>query len=915
MRSIGADSYATVLAAHHDVVRRALAAHDGREEGTNGDSFFATFTSPSACVAAALSIQRTLGEYRGPGGETLRVRVGIHTGEIATDATGLVGYELHRAARIAAVAHGGQVLLSSTTAALVANSLPAGVTLRDLGPHRLQDLASPDVIFQLVGAGLETDFAPLRSVESLEYTHHLPASTTRFVGRTRDVEELLALIDESRLVTLTGAGGAGKTRLAVETLAAVRRRDGVWFVELASLSDPALVVPTVMTILRLRREEQGAELDSLVNGLRGQSALLALDNCEHLIDTVADVALAIGRHCPGVSIVATSREPLGVDGERVYRVRSLSLAPEVVDGVADVATSDAVELFVTRARAHDASFVLDDSTARAVATICRRLDGIPLALELAASRLATMSLDDLEDRLDQRFRILTGGSRGALPRQQTLGATVAWSYDLLDEPERALLRALSVFAGSFDLRAAEAVGASDIDATGDVVDRLGSLVNKSLVVAERVSTTLRYRLLETIRQYAADQLIQLDGEILASGARRRHAEHYLELCETASPELVRSEQVAWLARLDLEWDNVRSAFTFFASDDAYVEQVVRLAVAGSPFFSTRQHQGPLSHLRRALGSGLALPTTLRAHAQYALAVMTEIAQLDDQANVVANDLLLSAVELSRQLADPSLEAAALVYAAGTSSHISTRADVAAGQAERALDVARRTGDARLIGQALMVVGMTHPPANTAREYYLEAVAKLREAGDVNWVCSALVHLSDCLAADGDSLRESQSLAREGMGIAEELGSTFHYMMHATNYTVWCCLLGEFDAAEREGERVLRTVRRHGVRRDFLVWNVFVAACTAVHAGDFVRGARLTGAHDAIERTLAGSTIRTPLHRELTLREENRARLINALGLEQYERESEVGAIFTLDQVLVLALESRPLAPANVRGPA
>lgn len=901
-----------MLAAHHDVVRGALAAHGGREGGTSGDSFFATFTSPSACVAAALAIQRALGEYRGPQGERLRVRMGIHTGEVATDATGLIGYELHRAARIAAAAHGGQVLLSAATAGLVADSLPSEVALRDLGPHRFKDMDRPDVIFQLEGEGLDASFAPLRSLDHSELSDNLPTSTSRFVGRTREVADVRALIDESRLVTLTGAGGAGKTRLALEAVAHVDRRDGVWFVELAPLSDPEQVATTIVTTLRLRPEVKGTALESLVNSLCAQSVLLVLDNCEHLVDAVADVAVLLGRRCPGVSIVATSREPLGVDGERVYRVRSLSLAPEVVDGVADVAGSDAVDLFVARASARDESFALDDSVARAVARICRRLDGIPLAIELAASRLSTMSLDDLGDRLDQRFRILTGGNRNALPRQQTLGATVAWSYDLLTENERALLRVLSVFAGSFDLRAAEAVCARDDADAVEVVDVVGSLVNKSLVVAERVSTTLRYRLLETIRQFAADQFIQYDGESRAQDARRRHAEHYLELCETAAPELVRSEQVAWLARLDLEWDNLRGAFSFFTSDDTYVEQVVRLAVAGSPFFSTRQHESPIWYLQRAIESGLALAPTLRAHAHYALGVMTEVAQLDERANVVANDLLVSAAELARELGDASLEAPALVYAAGTSLHVLTRAALAAGQAEGALEVARRTGDPRLIGQALMVMGMTHPSRSAAREFYLEAVAKLREAGDVNWVCSALVHLSVGLVADGGSLRESRALASEGMEMAEELGSTFHYMMHATNYALWCCLLGELDAGERVVERVLRAARRHGVRRDFLVWIIFVVACTASASGDFTRGAQLTGAHDALERELARTAPRRSSPREHTVWEDSRATLASALGPKQFEREVALGATFTLDQVidLALALERRPLAPGS-----
>jgi predicted ATPase len=313
--------------------------------------------------------------------------------------------------------------------------------------------------------------------------------------------------------------------------------EGVWFVELAPVTEPDQVPSAVINAMQLHQESDASPLDSLVKMLKAQYALIVLDNCEHVIDTVAKMVDVIGRNCPRVSIIVTSREPLGVDGERVYRVRSLSLPADDVEEAEDLEGSDAVELFVARARAKDSTFELNNAVAPLVASVCRRLDGIPLAIELAASRLSSMSLDDLHSRLDQRFRLLTGGSRNALPRQQTLGATVAWSFDLLTEPERDLLRRLSVFVGGFDLQGAEAVCVEGGFESFDVADLISSLVNKSLVTAERISTSLRYRLLETIRQYAADQLLQIGGESDTYRTRQLHADHYLRLCLAAEPEL------------------------------------------------------------------------------------------------------------------------------------------------------------------------------------------------------------------------------------------------------------------------------------------------------------------------------------------------------------------------------------------
>ena len=454
---LGEDLYAQVLAGHHALVRPALAAHDGREVDTQGDAFFAVFSSLRGCVAAALQMQQALQDHAWPGGERVRVRMGIHCGEAARTAAGLVGLEVHRAARMAAVGHGGQVLVSESAAVLVRDGLPPGAALADLGVHRLKDLGRPERIFQLHAAGLPAGFPPLRSLGNPALPNNLPAQLSAFIGREREVAEVRGLVESSRLVTLTGAGGCGKTRLGLQVAAELLdgSGDGVWLAELAAVTDQDAVAAAVCDALRLAARP-GRALEALLDALALQDVLIVVDNCEHLIAGCAKTAEAIVRRCPRVHLLATSREPLGIGGETIYRVPSLSL-PGPEDSDFAPGSSDAVALFAERARAHGVGLPVEEQAGPLVVSVCRRLDGMPLAIELAAARLRSMSLAELHGRLDQRFRLLTGGSRTALERQQTLRAAVAWSYSLLAGAEQVLLGRLSVFAGGFDLAAAEAV--------------------------------------------------------------------------------------------------------------------------------------------------------------------------------------------------------------------------------------------------------------------------------------------------------------------------------------------------------------------------------------------------------------------------------------------------------------------------
>ncbi|MGH2895991.1 MAG: ATP-binding protein [Solirubrobacteraceae bacterium] len=468
----------------------------------------------------------------------LRVRTGIHSGEASETSAGLVGFDVHRAARVAAVAHGGQILVSETAAALIRDSLPSGASLQDLGLHRLKDLTRPQRIFQVQAPGLDDDFAPLRSLENPALAHNLPARRSTFIGRQQELLDVRALIARSRLVTLTGAGGAGKTQLAVQVAAELLdgSGDGVWLVELGPVTEEEAVVSTISATLGIASRPGRSALDVLLEVLAPQNVLVVIDNCEHLITACAKTADAILKRCPRVHLLATSREPLGIGGETVYRVPSLSLPDAEADDGAALAAVDSVALFLERAHAQGVELVLDNETGSLVASVCRRLDGMPLAIELAAARLRSLPLSTLHGLLDQRFRLLTGSSRSSLERQQTLRATVDWSYSLLSETERWLFRRLSVFTGMFDLEAAVAVCAFSGIGEFDVADNLGSLVDKSLVVAEPEGSAMRYRLLETIGQFATERLIERDEQEAATIVAR-HCEYFLSVVEAAAPHL------------------------------------------------------------------------------------------------------------------------------------------------------------------------------------------------------------------------------------------------------------------------------------------------------------------------------------------------------------------------------------------
>ncbi|MDQ6710307.1 MAG: adenylate/guanylate cyclase domain-containing protein, partial [Candidatus Dormibacteraeota bacterium] len=606
------DRYSDVLHDQRRLMREAIATNAGLELGTEGDSFFVVFVRATDAVQAVVSAQQALAAHAWPEGHPVRVRMGLHTGEARAVGGDYIGLDVHRAARIAASGHGGQIVISDTVLALVEKALPSGVTVRDLGEHRLKDLPRPEHLYQVDIDGFQTDFPPLKSLEIRK--NNVPLQLTTFLGRDKEIAELKPLIQSTRLLTLVGSGGIGKTRLAIQLATEVLESygNGVWIVELAPITDPDLVPRALMTVLDVHEQVGRTPIDSLIDYLRPKDALLLFDNCEHLVESCARLAEMLLQTCPRVRIVATSREGLGVAGESVWRVPSLGVPDaDRLPSFERVAESAAVALFADRAMAASPTFRITEANAAQVVQVCQRLDGIPLAIELAASRLSLLTLPQLVTRLNDRFKVLTGGRRTSLPRQQTLRATIDWSYELLSEPERVLLRRVFVFAGGFTLELAEEVCAWDPLDADDLIDLLSALVAKSLVAVEEQPGGFRYRQLETIREYAAERARTAGEEVEVQG---RHRSRFLALALEAEDNIHGPEQLAWFDRIDVEMANLRAAFEGCLAAQE-VESALRIAAALGLYWRARgRFSEGRDWLERGLASKAAAPATLRAKA-------------------------------------------------------------------------------------------------------------------------------------------------------------------------------------------------------------------------------------------------------------------------------------------------------------
>jgi predicted ATPase/class 3 adenylate cyclase/DNA-binding CsgD family transcriptional regulator len=738
------EAAAKAVARHYELIDASIAAHDGVRpvEQGEGDSVVAAFSLASDAVAAALEVQRTFANELWPTQRGVSVRIALHTGEVRLrDENNYCGPAIIRCARLRSLAHGGQTLLSDAVRDLVIDGLASGVSLRNLGPHRLKDLGRPERVWQLCHPDIGAEFPPLRSLDV--FPNNLRAQLTAFVGREDEMSELRDLLSQHRLVTLTGVGGCGKTRLALQLAAelADSHPGGTWWVELAGVSDPDLVTATVATAVGVRPEPDRPLLATLAEYLAGQDALIVLDNCEQVLASSSAIADDLLGSVPDLAMIATSREPLGTSGELAWRVPSLDL----VSGV---------QLFIDRAALVRPGFTADDTEMAAVSRICERLDGLPLAIELAAARTRMMRPAAIAAALDDRFRLLTGGGKTAQPRQQTLEASVAWSHDLLDGPERALLRRLAVFNGGFTLEAAETVCSGEPVDSYSILDLLGRLIDKSLVQADDLGLESRYRLLETIRHFARERLLE---SAETDDVRNRHLECFLNLAEGAEPELALADGPSWMARLDVEHENLQSALEW-AEITAAHETVLRMVSALSLFWELRGHK------QQGIGG--------RWFAR-ALALDTP----------------------------PSVAKARALWAAGHMGIYGGDLQATLTRTPEALAVAQDIADQRTIARAGItinyIVALLAPQAGIAG---LAEAIELARAGEDQWaVADGLKMMTIALGASGDYDRGVEA-AFELAQVAGLLGNKFYLAWSHAVLAYVDLRRGEFAAARERLER-------------------------------------------------------------------------------------------------------------------
>ncbi len=758
------DRYTQLLADYRQLLWTAAQKAAGREVDTQGDSVFIAFPRAKDALLAAILAQRAIAAHDWPNDAKVRVRMGLHTGEPLASDTGYVGMDVHRAARICAAGHGGQILLSQTTQDLVEDDLPEGVSLRDLGQHRLKDLSQPQHLFQVMAVDLPADFPPLKSLNVLP--NNLPIQLTSFIGREREKGEVKRLLASTRLLTLTGSGGAGKTRIALQVAAEVLEEflEGAWLVELAPLSDPALVPQTVVSAMSVVEQPGRPILATLTDHVQQKHLLLVLDNCEHVVATCARLAETLLRACPHLQILATSREALGIAGETAWRVPSLSLPdPRHVPSLERLTDYEAVRLFVERAAASQPRFVVTNRTAASVVQVCHRLDGIPLAIELAAARVKVLTVEQIAARLDDRFRLLTSGSRTALPRHQTLRAAMDWSHALLSVKERTMLRRLSVFAGGCTLEAAEVVCAGDGVEAADILDLLTQLVDKSLVIVDAQGAEARYRLLETVRQYGHDRLLESEE---AESARTRHCDFFLRLAESAEPELRGPGQRVWLDRLDKEYDNLWAALRWTKLEDSRAEAGLRFAGALWWFWYVGGH---LTEGREWLEGVLSMHPgafpSLRAKALQGAGRLAARQGDDARARLSYGESLV----LCRELGDKLCVARSLQGMARVATHQGDY-DKARSWAEEALAIFRDVGDKGGIAASLNELGeITRSLGDYehARGLYEESLALQLEIGDKVPTVSLLQNLGYVALHQG-SLSQAAALFEEGLTMSREV---------------------------------------------------------------------------------------------------------------------------------------------------
>jgi len=855
-----------LLTRHNAILNQAIEMHHGFVFRIVGDSFSAAFATASDALHAALEAQRELqNEAWSPA--PIKVRMGIHTGSAQLkDDPQDASYEgygtLALTQRIMSVGHGSQILLSQTTHDLVKEGLPDpnGTELRDMGERHLKDISQPEHIYQVAAPDLLSDFPPLTTLET--FKHNLPVQLTSFIGREHEIAEAQKLLSSTRILTFIGPGGTGKTRLCLQVAAEQfsEFKDGVWLIELAQLADSRYILSTIASTFNLR-ELQGARLiDTVTDYLRAKQSLLVLDNCEHLIETCAQLADHFLHACPNLKIITSSREALGINGETVYRVPSLSLPQDIEDlrGVEhltrDLMRYEATRLFTERAIKANPQFTLTKENAPSVTQICKRLDGIPLAIELAAARLKLFTPQQIAERLDDRFKLLTGGSRSALPRQQTLRALIDWSYVTLNETEQDVFRRLAVFAGGWTFEAAESV-AGEMEA----MDGLSGLVNKSLVNVEEKEGESRYRYLETIRQYAMEKLLESGAAV---NARNRHLAHFMEYSRRAEENFGTPQRLLWLNRLDLEHDNLRSALGWaLESDPETALQMVRLLSLFwmSHNYLTEGCNWCQAAITRAEGSSLERDKIDQTRAQaYTVLAVLSVNRGDHQTGQVAAK---QGAALARQLDDQYTLVNALSFL-GFSSAFLGDVTLAFDSLHESEDICRKLGyreELANVLQALAYVTLeVHGPdaAEQLQSYMEESLALSQGSVDLDAAVRTEGILARLAFYRGD-LAESRKHADRMLDLHKEMGDQLSTTAHQSAMAHAARQLGNFEEAlalYHETIQEWQEVGHRGAVAHQLECFAFIAK--AQEQGE--RAVKLMSAAEALRE--ASSSPRTPQER-------------------------------------------------------
>ncbi len=895
----------SLLARHHAILRQAIQAYNGYVFQIVGDAFCAAFHTAPDALGAALAAQRWL-QHEAWDPAPVVVRMGIHTGPAQAgdmdDRSG--GYRgflaLARVQSVMSSAHGEQVLLSGASAELARGDLPAGVMLRDMGEHRLKGMMDPEHLWQMVAGDLRAEFPPLKTLSVLP--NNLPVQLNSFIGRERELAQTRELLSSTHLLTLIGPGGTGKTRLTLQLAAELLPEfgDGAWLVELAPLADPALVLQTIASTLGLR-EIPGTPLNDLVTGyLRAKALLLILDNCEHLVETCAQLAVRLLSHCPSLKVIASSREALGIAGETIYRVPPLALPDSDRYVVETIRRSEAVQLFVERAVAVKTGFALSEHNAPAVAQICQRLDGIPLALELAAARVGMLTPEQIAARLDDRFRLLTGGSRTALPRQQTLRSLIDWSYDLLPEAERLLFCQLSVFVGGWSLEAAEAV-CPELD----VLELLQQLIHKSLVVADESVDPggTRYRLLETIRQYGRDRLLEMGA---AAMVRARHLNYYLKFAEAGESNIYGPQRMEWLDRCELEHDNFRAALQWGLDHDA--EAALRLGGALATFWTVRGFNPEGRRwIQAALDRAAALPELHGEAARHRQAAQARglmglssitIGDGDYQTGLDAGK---EAARLFRQLGDRPGLGLALAYA-GFMAALQNDLAFAEPALLEAIHLGREMGDKPLLSFALGVqsrnIFMPRGDLAAARASDEESIRFSREAG-LHWgeaLGEVVLARIDAMTGRWDEAREH---ALKAVPVLQDLRDPLTLHQAYSELADIELRAGNLAEARRYLQECILTFQRLG-QLAFMAHALESFAYIAQAVCQPKRAAILLGAAEAVQEGLGISAI--GVERIQSEYERTVAWLHTQLDEIAYQAHWSEGCAMSMDQAIAYALE-------------